>query len=240
MIDDCKQAHCSYASIIRHIRESLGDCEPNDNVTWSDDYIKTSIIMSLSLITQDNRDEFIEPVTITLKNGDCLQSACSYGCEGIVKIPVNVNGKCNEPNENKTTISKWLAKNYKPICGSNKPDDYEISSVEILSDGGCNFKVNPPVPSTGVFTLVVMCFKPPCLDNDAIDSRYCRHFFEIVTLTLAHCYMLEDDRDVLNDKAKYHFDIYFKVSETGDTSKRDAYVESVKYGTRLNNNDSES
>ena len=235
-MSDCKQGQCSYESIIAHVREGLADCEDNDNPTWSDDYLKKSILLALSLIVMDNRDEFTEMVDITLKNGTCLQSACDSGCEGIIKIPANVNGNCKEPNDNKTSTSKWLSKMYSPLCKSNKPDDYEIESTEILSDGGCHFKVNPAVPSTGTFILPVLCFKFPCLDDDLIDHRLCRHFAEIVLLTFAHAYYLEDDRETLG-KSQYYWDVYFKVNETGDTTKRDAYVRDVKFGARLNADD---
>ena len=93
---DCTGLLCSKDSLLSVMRENLGDCDKP--YTWSDNYLNTAIRLAISKVVGSNKEEFTAVKTVTLVNGECIQSACDV-CEGIVDFPSNVNGVCKPPKE---------------------------------------------------------------------------------------------------------------------------------------------
>lgn len=229
---DCTGLLCSKDSLASMMRENLGDCQAP--YTWSDNYLNTAIQLAISKVVGSNKEEFTTIKNIKLVNGECIQSACG-DCEGIVDFPANVNGNCKPPKEEVNDTDQWLNKMYSGICGDDSATDYEIESIEVIGDGGCQFRVTPAVPATGDYYLPVACVESPCID-DKIPPALCRHWSEVFYLAMGIAYMLEDDRETLG-KSQIWFDLYFKMVQVEREADRDVFVESIKFGTRVNAND---
>jgi hypothetical protein len=230
-MSDCTGLLCSKDSLLSVMRENLADCD--EPYTWSDNYLNTAIQLAISKVVGSNKEEFTAIKNVTLQNGECIQSVCDV-CEGIVDFPANVNGNCSPPKDEVNYTDQWLNKMYGSVC-SNEQADYKIESIEIIGDGGCQFRVTPAVPKTGTYILPVACVESPCID-DEIPPALCRHWSEVFYLAMGVAYMLEDDRNTLN-KAQIWFELYFKMVQVEREADRDVFVESIKFGTRINTDD---
>ena len=233
MSEECEGLLCTKDSLVSMMRENLGDCD-DDNNTWSDNYLNTAINLAITKVVGSNKEEFTAVKDVTLKNGSCIQSVCDV-CEGIIDFPANVNGSCDPPKDEVNETDQWMSKMYGSICGGVSDEDYTIESVEIIGDGGCNFRVSPAVPATGEFILPVACVETPCID-DEIPASLCRHWSEVFYLAMGVAYMLEDDRDTMN-KAQIWFDLYFKMVQLERLKDQDAFVAGIKFGARINPDD---
>lgn len=223
---------CSKDSFFAFIRESLADCE--EPYAWSNDYIDHALDMSLLQVVNTNKDEFTRTKEITLVNDECIQSVCGK-CEGLIEIVGNTNGDCDTPPKEINKMDTWLGKMYPVVCASEaQKQKYKINSYDILGDGGCEFKVNPRVPKTGIHKIHVLCLTYPNI-NGALPPELCRHMNEVMFLALGILFMLEDDRDILTEKADRWFNMYFKIVEIETQKDRDIFIESIKYGARINN-----
>ena len=225
---------CSKDSFFEFIRENLADCK--EPYAWSNNYINKALDIAILLVVNTNKDEFTKSVEVTLENNQCIQSTCKK-CEGIIEVIGNVNGICETPKQNKTAQDRYLSKMYKP-CSKNtiEEEGYKIESFDILGDGGCQFKVTPPVPKTGIYKLNVLCVQYPNI-NGSLGKTVCRHQNEILYLTMGIVHMLEDDRDVLTEKADRWFNLYFKIVEIERQKDQDIFIESIKYGKRVKEGD---
>jgi len=235
MVDNCsgndfKKSGCSRGSFFEFIRMNLSDCDKP--YAWADSHIDTAINMAMAQVVRSNKDEFSKVKEITLENGECIQSACDC-CEGVIELVGNVNGKCDIPKKDVSDNDKWLNKMYQTNCGvSDKKENYEIESIDILGDGGCQFRVLPQVPLDGVYKIKILCTEYPDI-NGEIPISICRHMNEVLYLALGMLHMKEDDRDVLNEKADRWFNLYFKIIELENNKDRDVFIKSIRYGTRV-------
>jgi len=225
---------CSKSGFFSFIRENLADCE--QPYAWSDDYINTALDLAIIQVVNTNKDEFTKPVEVTLENNQCIQSVCGK-CEGLIEVIGNINGRCNTPKKEKTDQDKYLARMYAPCkTEETKPENYELESFDILGDGGCSFKVNPVVPKEGIFKLNVLCVQYPNI-NGSLGASICRHQNEILFLTMGIVHMLEDDRDVLTEKADRWFNLYFKIVQIEMQKDQDIFLRSIKYQKRVSQDD---
>lgn len=229
-----KSVSCDLDALIGWIRENLGDCDEGQDETWSDEYILGCIEFAIMAVARANKSEFTSTVDVRLVNDSCVQSACKK-CEGVVSFPANVNGNCEKPRQNLDESDSWYDKMYQESCTPhNNSSNYKISSIEIVSEGGCEFTVNPPVPKTGIFTLPVTCFSMPSTKPPYEDS-ICRHFDEVMLLSMAYAYMLEDDRET-QAKASVWLDIYFKLINKDLIEDQNQFIRSLIFGKSVNPN----
>ena len=223
---------CSKASFYNFIRENLADCE--EPYAWSDKYIDFALDMAILQVVNSNKEEFQRTKELTLINDECIQSSCDC-CEGVIELVGNVNGKCNTPKLDVNDTDKWLIDMFPMRCNS-EDYDYEIESYDILGDAGCQFKVNPKVPKTGIYIINILCVEYPNI-NGQLPKAICRHMNEIMFLSLGILHMLEDDRETLTEKADRWFNLYFKIVNLELAKDRDIFVEAIKFATRIDPND---
>ena len=221
---------CSKESLEGFLRELLADCQPN--AKRSSNFLDTAINMAVSKVANTNKQEFAKTKTVTLKNGECIQSVCD-DCEGVIEVVTGADGDCDPPKTERNETDTWLAKQYGGVCAADSDSPYVIESVDILADSGCEFRVNPAVPDDGkVHTVKILCTDIPCLDGGDVPASLCRHWSEIVYLAAGVLLMMEDDAETAG-KAQIWFNLYFKMVELERAADQDTFIKSISYGTRV-------
>lgn len=230
---------CTKQELVDFIREHSADCLP-DNHKRSEAFISQAINLAIQQVVADKSDEFQETVQVTLTNGECIHSTCEQ-CSGVVRLAGNVNGNCTDPIQPKED-DREKDSYYSGIYSAhrcpevNSTGEYKIEKFEVLGDGGCEFKVSPVVPSTGVHKVYVLCVVTPDIDGAALPEALCRHFYLIATAALVWIYTFEAD-SAMQIKAKTFSDLYASMLKSQRDTDAGLFIDSIRFGTRLNSSD---
>lgn len=171
-------------SVLKRVRESLGDCEGDRWPTWYILDVMNGVLCSLYSIS---KSLFVKPKTITINGGDLIDlSDC---CDFIDRVDGIVNGDGVLIQEIKTSKELGNAKYTRTrSCNSTSP-----SEAFLIGSDGQHLKFKPSLPFGKEIKIRVWCADKPSIAEDGSFDIPCElqeEFIKMVKATL-----LSDDDD---------------------------------------------